>query len=208
VDIRVILNGVDLEELDPGEIRLNQPPRVIFAGRFVAQKDPVQLVRSLSAVKDLPWTCSLLGDGALRGEIEQEIARMDLRERFTLPGWVTPQDVIEAFRRSDILFMPSRTEGLPVVGVQATAMGLALVLSQVGGNVDLVDKVGGGAAGENGFLVDLARPQGFEEALRALLSSPEKLLAYRQASRKVAEKFDLRGVVQSYDQIFTRVVRQ
>ncbi len=204
VDIRVIFNGVDLEELDPGEIRLNQPARVIFAGRFVAQKDPLQLVRSLAEVKDLPWTCSLLGDGNLRGEVEQEIARQGLQERFSLPGWVTPQEVIEAFRHSDILFMPSLTEGLPVVGVQATAMGLALVLSQVGGNVDLVET----GVGANGFLVDLEHPQGFEEALRALLSSPETLLAYRQASRKVAEKFDLAGVVQSYDKIFSRVARR
>ena len=131
-----------------------------------------------------------------------------MQERFSLPGWVTPQEVIQAFRRSDILFMPSRVEGLPVVGVQATAMGLALVLSRAGGNVDLVDKVEGAEGRNNGFLVDLAHPQGFEEALRALLSSPEKLLAYRQASRKVAEKFDLRGVVESYDHIFTRVVQQ
>jgi glycosyltransferase involved in cell wall biosynthesis len=202
VDIQVVFNGVDLDELDPGEIRLNQPARVIFAGRFVAQKDPLQLVRSLAAVKDLPWTCSLLGDGALRGEVEQEIDRQGLKERFSLPGWVTPQEVIEAFRHSDILFMPSLTEGLPVVGVQATAMGLALVLSQAGGNVDLVE------GGVNGFLVDLAHPQGFEEALRALLSNPEKLLAYRQASRRVAEKFDLGGVVQSYDQIFSRVAHR
>ena len=211
VDIQVVLNGVDLDELDPGEIRLNSPARVIFAGRFVAQKDPVQVVRSLAAVKDLPWTCSMLGDGALRAEVEQEIARQGLQERFNLPGWVTPAEVIEAFRRSDILFMPSRTEGLPVVGVQATALGLALVLSQAGGNVDLVDKVGDtedGKGGENGFLVDLAHPQGFEEALRSLIGSPEKLLAYRKASRKVAEKFELRGVVESYDQIFTRVVQQ
>jgi len=208
VDIQVVLNGVDLNELDPGEIHLNSPARVIFAGRFVPQKDPVQLVRSLAAVKDLPWMCSMLGDGALRAEVEQEITRQGLQERFSLPGWVTPQEVIQAFRSSDILFMPSRVEGLPVVGVQATAMGLALVLSRAGGNVDLVDKVEGAEGRNNGFLVDLAHPQGFEEALRALLSSPEKLLAYRQASRKVAEKFDLRGVVESYDHIFTRVVQQ
>jgi glycosyltransferase involved in cell wall biosynthesis len=87
-------------------------------------------------------------------------------------------------------------------------MGLALVLSQAGGNLDLVDGTAGDPAGQNGFLVDLAHPQGFEEALRILLGSPEKLLACRKASRKVAEKFDLRGVVESYDQIFTRVVKQ
>ena len=206
VDIRVVFNGVDLDELDPGEIRLNDPPRVIFAGRFVPQKDPLQLVRSLAEVKDLPWTCSLLGDGALRGAVEQEITRLGLQERFSLPGWVTPEQVIEGFRRSDILFMPSRVEGLPVVGVQATAMGLALVLSRAGGNVDLVDGVNDAGRGDNGYLVDLARPQGFGGALRQLLSSPEMLLAARRSSRRVALKFDLHAVVQSYDQIFSRVV--
>jgi glycosyltransferase involved in cell wall biosynthesis len=87
------------------------------------------------------------------------------------------------------------------VGVQGLAMGLAMALSRVGGNVDLV------AAEENGFLIDLAETDGFEKALRFLLGRPQQLLACRNASRRQAEKFALMSVVKSYDQIFTHVTQ-
>ena len=132
VPVQVIPNGVDLNLLDPGEIQVNTPPRLVFAGRFMPQKNPLALVSILGKLKDLPWTCAMVGDGPLKPEVEQEIARLGLQERFTLPGWCKPEEVIDWFRQSDLLFMPSLSEGLPVVGVQAMAMGLALVLSRGG----------------------------------------------------------------------------
>lgn len=198
VPIQVIPNGVDLDEIHPGEIGIGKPPQIVFAGRFTEQKNPVQLVRTLGGLKDLAWNCTMLGDGALRGEIEAEIARHELGERFKLPGWVSPQEVLACFAQSDILFMPSRSEGLPVVGVQAIAMGLAVVLSEVGGNIELVH------GNENGFLVAKDDHPGFGRALRELLSSPERLLETRKASRRHASRFDLKDVVEAYEQIFTQ----
>lgn len=200
VPIEVILNGVDLQALDPGEIVAGQPPRVVFAGRFMPQKNPVQLVRCLAAVRDLPWTCTLIGDGPLRPEVEAEIDRQGLRERFTLTGWVTPEQVIEQYRQSDLMFMPSLSEGLPVVGVQAMAMGLALVLSRVGGCVDLVDE------GRNGYLFEPSDAAGFEGALRELLGDREKLQSFRLASRAWAQKFELNGIVAQYEDLLRRAI--
>ena len=80
----------------------------------------------------------MLGDGVLRHDLEAEIAAQGLQERFELPGWVEPGQVIARYAKSDILLLPSLSEGFPVVGVQAMGMGLALVLSQIGGCVDLV----------------------------------------------------------------------
>lgn len=198
VDPAVILNGVDLSALDPGEIALNRPPHIVFAGRFMAQKNPILLVRTLARLRDLPWRCTMLGDGPLRPQVEAEIAAAGLRERFTLPGWVKPEEVIATYRRADLMFMPSLSEGLPVVGVQALAMGLALVFSRVGGCIDLVDD------GLNGFLLEPSDADGFERALRSLLGDPQRLLAARRASREKAAAFDLNGVVESYDQLFQK----
>lgn len=196
VAIDLVPNGVDLQALDPGEIRLNQPPVVMFAGRLVPQKNPLQIVRSLAAVADLPWQALLVGEGPLRPAVAEEIARLGLGERVQLTGWIKPEQVIDHYRRADLLFMPSFTEGLPVAGVQALAMGLALVLSTAGGNVDLVQP------GENGALVPVEQPQGFAAALRDLLGDPQKLLAARQASRRLAQRFDLTRVVDAYEAIF------
>lgn len=193
VPIEVIHNGVDLNALDPGEIMVGNPPQVVFAGRFMLQKNLLQLVRSLVAVQDLPWACTLIGDGPLRAEVETEIAHQNLGDRFTLTGWMTPDQVIEQYRQSDLLFMPSLSEGLPVVGVQAMAMGLALVLSRVGGCVDLVEE------GRNGYLFDPSDTPGFEYALRELLGNPDKLRSFRLASRAWAQNFELERIVIQYE---------
>ncbi len=193
VPVEVIPNGVDLQALDPGEMRLNDPPGVVFAGRFMPQKNPLQIVRSLAQVAELPWHCRLIGDGPLRPQVEQEIQALGLEERFSLTGWVEPEKVLALYKQSDIYFMPSLSEGLPVAGVQALALGLALVLSEAGGNPELVQ------AGENGFLVPPGKPEEYAAALWLLLNDRERLLAARQASRRLATRFDLGQVVAAYE---------
>lgn len=201
VEIKTIRNGVDTASLDPGVIAVNQPPKIVFAGRFAPQKNLITLVNILARMKDLPWSCTLIGDGIQRPEVEAAIARNGLNERIALLGWLAPEEVIEWFRRSDILLMPSLSEGLPVVGVQALSMGLALVLSRSGGNIDLVRE------GENGYLFDPYDEEGFEGALRVLFYDPAVLLAARRASRRLAGDFDLQEIVSLYEGVLTSVVK-
>jgi len=200
VDVRVIPNGVDLDHLDPGEIQVNSVPTIVFAGRFVNQKNPLHLVRTLAEVRDLPWRCVMLGDGPLRKDVEREICHHGLQERFTLPGWITPEQVVTWLKGSDILFMPSRSEGLSVVGLQSLAMGLAIVSSRVGGFVDLVEP------GSNGYLVSDPDSPEFVTALRSLLSDPEQLKRFRKASREKARSFDLGQIIAEYTQVMTEIL--
>lgn len=199
--IQVIPNGVDLNEFDPGEIKTNNPPRIFFAGRFTTQKNLLQFVQTLSKLKDLEWNCVMLGDGPMRSEIENQIAISGMQERFALPGWVTQTQVLEWLKKSDILFMPSLSEGLPVAGLQALAMGLSPVLSRVGGNADLVEQ------GVNGFLFESTDTSGFEGALRSLLSSSNTLKSYRLASRKLAFRFDIQTIVNRYEELFKHIIQ-
>ena len=198
VEIEVIPNGVDLNVLDPGEIQKNDPPQIVFAGRIVTQKNPQLFVETLVAIRDLPWKAVIIGDGALMDEISKKISDNGLGERITFTGWIKPDEVIDWYKKSDILFMPSRSEGLPLVGVQALSMGLALVLSDVGGNNELI------SIGDNGFIYSSSDNNGFEEGLRKLLSDPERLLKFRQSSRNLAAKLDIFTVVKSYEAIFHR----
>jgi glycosyltransferase involved in cell wall biosynthesis len=200
VQIEVIPNGVNLQALDPGEIKTGQPPRIVFAGRFMPQKNPLNLVRVLFQMKDLDWNCTMLGDGSLKNEVESIIHHNQLNDRFSLPGWVKPEEVIQYFNNSDILFMPSSSEGLPVVGVQALAMGLAIIASRVGGFVDVVDE------GVNGFLYSPEDLSGMQTGLQFLINNPDTLLEYRKQSRRLASKFDLSIVIDGYERIFYETI--
>jgi glycosyltransferase involved in cell wall biosynthesis len=139
----------------------------------------------------------MIGDGPLMEDVRCAIHDFGLDSRFQLTGWIEPQNVLDWFDKSDILFMPSRSEGLPVVGVQALAKGLAIVANRVGGFVDLVDD------DKNGYLE--TDPAKFSTLLSGLLSDSNRLLAFRNASLENAKAFELEQIVREYESIFLRV---
>ena len=202
VPIQVIPNGVALENINPQTLSSSTPPGIVFAGRFMQQKDPVRIVETLAACQDLAWKCSMLGDGPLMPEVKEAIHKAGLENRFDLPGWVTPEQVKETFLTSDILLMPSLSEGLPVVGVQALSAGLAFAVSKIGGFIDLVED------GVNGYLIPPGEDLLWQQSIRQLLSSPQTLLTFRKASLKIAQRFDLPLIAKSYLQLFDKVLSE
>lgn len=200
VHIKVIPNGVDMRDYTPASFAPHEPPVLVFAGRLAEQKNPLGLVRVLSLLQDIPWHCILIGDGPLGAAVKAEIDRRGLTHRMTLPGWITPEEVRGWFDQSDILFMPSLAEGMPVVGLQALAMGLALVVSRGSGWDDLVRE------GQNGLLVDPHNETEMADALSELLHDPEKIAAFRQMSRTLSNEFDIQSVISAYEALFEQVV--
>ena len=86
---------------------------------------------------------------------------------------------------------------MPVVGLNALSMGLAILASRIGGWADLV------APGENGLLLDSkSSAEDWGEALHNLVGNPGRLLAFRRASRQKAADFDLKKIVDSYETLF------
>jgi glycosyltransferase involved in cell wall biosynthesis len=127
---------------------------------------------------------------------------LGLKDRFKLTGWLEQAAVLQAFEESDILLMPSRSEGLPVVGVQALAAGLAIVASDVGGFSELVQQ------GTNGYLFHPEDEAGMAKALQEYLEEPTSLRAARIASRERAARFDLKSIGEAYLEVFTQVVAE
>ena len=91
--------------------------------------------------------------------------------------------------------MPSLLDSMPIAGLQGLAMGLALVLSDIGSCPDYID------AGRNGFLVTPGNVDGYADALRRLLSDKELLKTARAASRAHAQRFDLTRAIDDYERI-------
>lgn len=199
-EILVIPNGIEVDSAKPFSIQVNEPPVIVFAGRFMEQKAPLQIIQTLNELKSIPWRCVMIGDGPLMLNVKKSIAELGLDDRFALPGWVTPDEVMEYFGKSDILFMPSLSEGLPVVGVQALAKGLAIVASRIGGFVDLVDE------DQNGYLIEPRDIAGFKSRLQEMLTNPARLLLLRQASLEKAKAFDISRIAEQYEKIFTEVL--
>ena len=200
VPIDVIPNGIDYVRIKNPEIIQHDTPEIVFAGRFVPQKNLPQIVKTLARVKDLNWHATLVGDGQDRETLLDAVKESELEERVSFPGWKTPEEVIEIFHHSDILFMPSLTEGLPVTGIQGMASGLALLLSNAGGNPEII------RSGVNGFIHDPKDTDGFAKDLRDLLTDPDLLLGMRNSSRDLAASFDIRKTAADYLKVFEEVL--
>lgn len=98
-------------------------------GRFDPLKNHAFLLRIAAAAfrREPRARLSLVGDGALRSAVERDAARLGIRDRVTFAG-VRP-DVPRLLRAFDVFVMPSVHEGLPLVGLEAQAAGVPIVLS-------------------------------------------------------------------------------
>ena len=202
VPIDVIANGIDYDKIKNSEVLLHETPEIVFAGRFVPQKNLFQVIKTLSEIKDLNWHATLIGDGQDREKIEAAAAEAGLSDRISFPGWKPPEEVIEIFHHADILFMPSRTEGLPVTGIQGMACGLALLLSDAGGNPEII------TIGQNGYIHAPDDTEGFAKDFRFLLSEPDKLLKMRRESLARAAAFDIKNTAAEYLKVFREVINR
>jgi glycosyltransferase involved in cell wall biosynthesis len=200
VEIKVIPNGIELVSGKTGQVEVNDPPQIIFAGRFVHQKEPGSVPQILHQVRDLDWHCVMIGDGEIREETMQQVTSLGLVDRFTFPGWLSHSEVNDIMIGSDILLLPSRTEGIPLTGLQALVNGLAIVASNVGGLSELVEP------GKNGSLHEPEDVREFTSSLRKFLTNRRELAEAREMSRELSKKFDLELVVKTYEDVLKNAV--
>lgn len=196
----VIPNGVDLARRPRQAAPAGSPPRIVFVGRFQPQKNLTLLVDLLAELGDLEWRAVLVGDGPLRPQVEAHLRRHGLDGRVRLTGWLSSEQAEGQLASADLLLMPSLAEGLPIVGLQALAHGLAIVGSRVGGLSELI------VEGENGYGLAPDDAEGFRRALKTCLSDRGGLTRMKAASYALAERYDLGRVAQAYEALFQRVL--
>ena len=201
----IILNGMALPTLPV--LESHTAPRLLMVGRMSVQKNPLCTIRALGLLKELPWQCMILGDGPLLEEAKSASEKLGLSGRIDFRGWASAADVASAMKNSDILLMPSLSEGLPMVAIEALANGLAIVGSRIGGLADVAREGGNG----NARLFDLQEgddgSEGFAEALKPFLMHSDKLLAARKSSLAMAVRFDLEDSLDAYERVLQGACR-
>ena len=145
----------------------------------------------------------IIGDGPLRGSLEQQAAGLKSQERIHFLGW--RQDAAQCLTEIDILLMPSRWEGFGLVLLEAFRAGTAILASDVGGIAEVIEAGVSGllcTPGDiDGFAAGLAR-LGADSDLRARIASrglrrfEEHFTAARMVSEMLAlyrETLEARG---------------
>lgn len=139
-------------------------PLIAYVGRLVPEKGLRELLDATAALAPrLPGLqLALVGEGPMRGELESRIAAMP-GVRVHLPGAQGPQAVARWMAASDLVTLPSYSEGHPNVLVEALACGRPVVATPVGGIPEVVDA-------DCGLLVAVRDPAALAEGLTAALA--------------------------------------
>ena len=147
-------------------------PRLVCVGRLSKEKGQLLLIESAHqlAGKGISFELVLAGDGEMRAEVESLIAWYGLAGQVRITGWISSNQVREEILAARGLVLPSFSEGLPVVIMEAMALHRPVLATYVGGIPELVQQ------GENGWLF----PAGSIDELTAamedcLLKSPNEL---------------------------------
>lgn len=181
-----LANGVDLDVFRPpaaGRGGRTGPTRLFFVGRVTVQKGVDVLLKALAdaAVRALDWHLDLAGDGPQLEEYKAQAADLGITERITFHGWLTREQVRPLFDTADVLVLPSRYEGMPIVVLEAMGCGLPVIATDIPGTRELIQE------GETGHLVPVEDAAALAKALARLLSDPGARLAIGARARAEAE---------------------
>ena len=187
--IHVVRCGVDDAFLNQEPTTIATSPSFVCVGRLSEQKGHILLIEAVSqlAAEGLKFKLVFVGDGELRGQIETLIEQLQLQDYIEITGWATNAEVQQYILASQIMVLPSFAEGLPVVLMEALALGRPVITTYVAGIPELVKP------GENGWLVPAGSVEALKNAMKAALqASPDQLEKMGQNGHKaVARQHDI-----------------
>lgn len=194
----VIFNGTESRSA------MTTPPdpsgvlRLLFVGRMSIQKNPVFLSEVFARMRVGNWRATFIGDGPLRGELEAALRKTGVADRCNFLGWTDGDTVQRHLGNSDVLLLPSLSEGLPVAAIEAVSRGVAIAGSDIPGLHDVV--IDGG----NGWLLP-SDAAAWASALDTAASNPGDLAQRKAESLRVAGRFDLAKITDQYERVLRRV---
>ena len=187
----------------------DDPIQILTIARLVEKKGVEYGVRAVAKLtKNNPnIQYKIIGDGDLREPLEKLIQELDVGETVKLMGWKQQQEIIETLNNADILLAPSITnqkdgdqEGIPVVLMEAMAIGLPIISTQHSGIPELVQD------GISGFLVPERDVEKLAEKLNYLLENPEICSQMGQAGRLyVTEHHDIHKLNDRLVEMYTKI---
>jgi glycosyltransferase involved in cell wall biosynthesis len=199
--MHVVRCGVPFDRLPVREQRTGNARSLICVGRLSPEKGQAGLLRAFAnlAARHDGLQLRLVGDGPERAALETLAAELGLSDRLVFLGRMSESETLTEIARSDILVLPSFMEGLPIVLMEAMALGVPVVASRVAGIPELVEDGAGGL---------LFAPSNWEE----LAACVERLLsdgALRESlaehgKHKVAAEFDVGKSAEALARHFTQ----
>ena len=169
-----------------------EAPLLLYVGRLSREKDLDQLLVPLRRLAPHGVRLAMVGSGPAREELERSFAGTPT----VFTGYLSGEELAQAFASADVFAFPSTTDTLGLVGLEAMASGVPVVGANAGGIPFVVQD------GVTGFLVQPGDTDSWIDRLQHLLLDPQARERMSQAARQDAEQYSWRtateSVVESY----------
>ena len=182
---------LDHERLKP-DLSVRKKYDVVCTGRHVANKGFAEII---SAVALLPNVTLLIGgDGPLRSSFEKLAASLGIVDRVTFAGWSEESgDVYKALQSGRIFVMNSKSEGGPRVALEAMALGLPIITTEVG----IMREVIGEGTSRAGYTTT-GEPKDLAGNIKKLLALPSLQERLGYEAKKVLRRFERKDLIRRY----------
>lgn len=190
-------SGVDLERFNPSLREAHPGPfRFLYAGRMLTDKGLWELITAVRAINANGIQCTLWLSGFADVDNISSISQQQLTGWAQHPGieWLGPTDAIEQiYSAVDCVVLPSYREGMPRSLLEAGAMGLPVISTDVPGCRNVV------TAGYNGFLCEAKNSESLQIAMHKMLqlSDAQRAVMGKNGRTLMSEKYDERLVVEA-----------
>jgi len=153
--------------------------RMLYVGRLSSQKRVDRLIKVMSKLT-IPATLSILGSGELERDLQDQTQQLGLTN-VTFEGVKTNSELIDAYAQADVFLSASDIEGAPLVLLEAMAMGLPIIATDVIGTHELIHG--------NGVLIKRPYISGFVDTLSSLWRERERLGVLSRQSHARGQQF-------------------
>lgn len=204
----VVRNGIPVAS---GTIRASLPPEmdefvrrgsaIVSVGRLSEEKGTEFLLEAVASLvaEGRNLQLVLIGEGALRHRLEARAAALDISDRVMFAGYMP--DAGSFLHRFDIFAMPSLTEGLPMVLLEAMLAGTAVVATRVGGIPEVLED------GNAGLLVEPRDPSAIRQGIASVLDDPELARARTvRAEERVRAEYSSATMANGYLRVYEGLV--
>jgi glycosyltransferase involved in cell wall biosynthesis len=188
-----LYNGIDLEQFRPLDIE-KEPNLLLGVGRLTSKKGFKYLIEACKILceRGRDFRCVIIGKGDERATLEKLVEQYSLEQKISLPGAKTQAEVMRIIQKATVFVLPcivnsdGDRDGLPTVLIEAMALGVPVVSTDVTGIPEII------AHERTGLLVEEKNSKTLADAIETLLDSEslcEKLS--RAALVKVREEFNV-----------------
>lgn len=191
---RIIKNSVNVSRYSLRDVKI-QDKTFLFLGRLEEPKNPIGLIKIFSQLQNKNTKLLVAGDGYLRDDVIEAIRNYELGDRVQLLGVIN--DVQNVLSVSDCLVLPSLWEGLPMVLLEAGAIGLPVIATPVGAIPELLSD-------ECGYLCEL--PSFAKKMDHVSLNYDEALLRGKNLYVKVSESYSLGSMVEAHIDVYNTIL--